>query len=92
MVLIHSANLKPLSHLQQPLFKGWQYPSISSGTNVEQKVPITTDSGDQLIEKLSGIVKHISLLCAIVAPRALLYRVAALPLVRNQIAWTESVE
>ena len=86
------ANLKPFSHLQQPLFKGWQYPSISSGTNIEQKVPITTDSGDQLVEKLSGVVKHVGLLCAIVAPRAMLDGVATLPLVWNQVTRTESVE
>ena len=61
-------NLQPFSHLQQPLFKGWQYPSISSGAYVEQKVPIAADGGDQLVEKLSGVVEHVSLLCAVVAP------------------------
>ena len=83
------ANLKPFSHLQQPLLKGWQYPSISSGANVEQKVPITADSGDQLVDQLSGVKKHVSLLSAVVAPRAMLDSVAALPLVRNQVTWTE---
>ena len=84
-------HLKPFAHLQQPLFKGRQDPSISRWSNVQQKVSIAADSGHQLVDELCGIEEHVCSLSAVVAPGMLLDRVAALPLIGNQVAWTEPV-
>ena len=61
-------HLEPFPHLQEPLLKDRNYPTISSRPHIEQEVPITADGGDQLLDKLGGgvIVGQIS--CAVKAP------------------------
>ena len=89
---LHLANLEPLSHLQQSLFKGRQDASISRGSNIQQKVTVATDSGDKLVDQFSGVEEHVHSFSAVVAPRTMLDGVAALPLVGNHVTWAKPVQ